>query len=105
MFLPRPSAFSRRFIRPVYLQYTKPKLQPKIQSQEILRSSIYKNAPQKKSTRNYSTTASPSPRPPNKEPGFFTLAFICVGTYIICNAPPPSYPSSTYGFTPTLYKQ
>jgi hypothetical protein len=98
MFLPRPSAFSRHFIRPVYLQNVKPKLQPKIQSQEIMRSSIYKNTPQKKSTRNYSTTASPPPRPPNNEPSLFTLGMICVGAYVICNAPPPPSSSPNYRY-------
>lgn len=75
MIRPRPSAFPRYFVKPVYLQNVKPQLQSKT-PQEI--ANIIGKTPKviKVQKRNY---AAFTPRKPDNEPPFWLLAIM--GTF------------------------
>ena len=74
MILPRPSTFSRYFVKPMYLQNFKPRFQYK--NQQIVANKTAKFGKMQK--RSYSTH---SPREPNNGPPLWVL--LVTGIYIV----------------------
>jgi hypothetical protein len=76
MILPRPSTFSRYFVKPMYLQNIKPRFQYK--NQQIVANKTGKFGKMQK--RSYSM---PSPREPNNGPPLWAL--LVTGIYVVYN--------------------